>query len=642
VRKYFPLLILVFASFAYASTRNMPVDVIQHWKQSATPSAPASGTFFSYFTSTDDQPHFQNSTGNAFGYVYSASSSPLVQHGMLLGAGANKVGSLDVCSSNTVFVGNTGADPSCRVLVNADLSSSAAIALSKLAPGNAYRVMVQDASGVLSENAALLASRALASDANGLVTHSAVTATELGYLSGATSNVQTQLGQKNPLLGYTPLNPANNLLDVSSTASARTNLGIGTAATLNALGLTTGRGLYWDGTQVTGNAGFINFINGKIGLGGATANPYPVKITGAIDTSKGYGLQITAPQANSGYLLDFQTNGGIRNFQFGSCLTSDTGLCLTQSSGTNSLQAWQGGLLAFGPDSGNQVPQYSYDFTQSSTSTSPSTDIIKASANALPIIMMRNTSNTANAYAGFGFGGTSKNAVAYIVAQIGTQTSSSETADLVFGTKSGGTMSESFRLAGSGRTLTLPGYGAGVCHFSSAGLISSSTVNLATEVTGTLASASNLPNSGVAAGSYTNANITVNAQGQVTVAANGSGGTTPLVAKFDLHGAVVPFTHIGGHPQIAAQSLTTVNIGLLNSGIAGTTVVKILQYRGGSLLNYATASADAATGNPIAYIGAALSGFSTGSALSLSSGDFVSVDVVSPAQGMPSDLTVTY
>ena len=49
----------------------------------------------------------------------------------------------------------------------------------------------------------LTASRALVSDANGKVAVSAVTSTELGYLDGVTSNIQTQLNSKLPTAGGT-------------------------------------------------------------------------------------------------------------------------------------------------------------------------------------------------------------------------------------------------------------------------------------------------------------------------------------------------------------------------------------------------------------------------------------------------------
>ena len=61
-------------------------------------------------------------------------------------------------------------------VVNASISASAAVAFSKM------------------EN--LTASRALVSDANGDVSASAVTDTEVGYLDGVTSNVQTQINAK--------------------------------------------------------------------------------------------------------------------------------------------------------------------------------------------------------------------------------------------------------------------------------------------------------------------------------------------------------------------------------------------------------------------------------------------------------------
>ena len=64
----------------------------------------------------------------------------------------------------------------------------------------------------------LTASRALASNSSGKVAVSSVTSTELGYVSGVSSAIQTQLDAKNV--------KANNLNDVASASSARTNLGL--------------------------------------------------------------------------------------------------------------------------------------------------------------------------------------------------------------------------------------------------------------------------------------------------------------------------------------------------------------------------------------------------------------------------------
>ena len=52
----------------------------------------------------------------------------------------------------------------------------------------------------------LTASHALVSDANGKVAVSAVTSTELGYLDGVTSNVQTQLNKKLESVPVTSVN----------------------------------------------------------------------------------------------------------------------------------------------------------------------------------------------------------------------------------------------------------------------------------------------------------------------------------------------------------------------------------------------------------------------------------------------------
>ena len=78
-------------------------------------------------------------------------------------------GDMSIGTDGTAAIGS-------GVVVNADVSASAAIAFSKM------------------EN--LTASRALYSDSNGDVTVSDVTSTELGYLDGVSSNIQTQLDAK--------------------------------------------------------------------------------------------------------------------------------------------------------------------------------------------------------------------------------------------------------------------------------------------------------------------------------------------------------------------------------------------------------------------------------------------------------------
>ena len=78
-------------------------------------------------------------------------------------------------------------------ITDSDIALSAAILRSKLASGSNWRVLINNGSGVMSEAAAITANRALISDSNGIPTHSTVTNTELSYLSGTTSNIQSQI-----------------------------------------------------------------------------------------------------------------------------------------------------------------------------------------------------------------------------------------------------------------------------------------------------------------------------------------------------------------------------------------------------------------------------------------------------------------
>ena len=100
----------------------------------------------------------------------------------------------------------------------------------------------------------LTASKALASDASGKVAVTSVTDTELGYVSGVTSAIQTQLDAKQPLdaqltdiAGLTPTD--SNFIDgdgsnftTETGATARTSLGLGSVATqaANSIAITGG------------------------------------------------------------------------------------------------------------------------------------------------------------------------------------------------------------------------------------------------------------------------------------------------------------------------------------------------------------------------------------------------------------------
>jgi len=101
----------------------------------------------------------------------------LSQYNVIVGNGSNVSATVDSNSVGDILVDATnGLTIKAGSIVNADINASAAIALSKLA--------------------AVTASRALVSDASGFVSASSVTSTELGYVSGVTSAIQTQLGNK--------------------------------------------------------------------------------------------------------------------------------------------------------------------------------------------------------------------------------------------------------------------------------------------------------------------------------------------------------------------------------------------------------------------------------------------------------------
>lgn len=110
-------------------------------------------------------------------------------------------------------------------IVNADINASAAIAYSKLnLTGAIVNADIGAAAAIAySKLAALTISRALVSDGSGFVSAATTTSTEIGYVNGVTSAIQTQINTKLPV---TVTTTGDMIYSSSGTTASR--LGIGT------------------------------------------------------------------------------------------------------------------------------------------------------------------------------------------------------------------------------------------------------------------------------------------------------------------------------------------------------------------------------------------------------------------------------
>jgi hypothetical protein len=124
---------------------------------------------------------------------------------------SNGSGKVDVSTVTSTELGYlSGVSSSVQTQINGKEPTITTLPISKGGTNsstalNNNRIM-RSTTGAIVEAAAITAARALISDADGIPTHSSVTSTELGYVSGVTSSIQTQLndlGQVSKVAGET-------------------------------------------------------------------------------------------------------------------------------------------------------------------------------------------------------------------------------------------------------------------------------------------------------------------------------------------------------------------------------------------------------------------------------------------------------
>lgn len=167
--------------------------------------------------------HLSGSSSNIQEQLNARVSTTLSNGQFLIGNGSNLA--VSVTPTGDVTFTNSGVfSITSGVIVNGDISASANITRTKLANGNAWRVLVNNGSGVISEASSITASRVLVSDSNGIPTHTTVSTTTIGYMD-ATSSVQAQLN--NRLQFSSSITPAQGDL-IYFNGTTWINLGIGT------------------------------------------------------------------------------------------------------------------------------------------------------------------------------------------------------------------------------------------------------------------------------------------------------------------------------------------------------------------------------------------------------------------------------
>lgn len=190
--------------------------------------------------------------------------------------------------------------------------------------------VIQSSGGAIVEAAAITASRALVSDINGIPTHSTVTTTELGYVAGVTSAIQTQFSNKADLVaGKVPASQLPSYVDDVEEYANLAGFPVTGETGKIYVAIDTGRIYRWTGSVYveisTSNAGTVTSVsvtsaNGFAGsVATATTTPAITISTSITGVLKGNGTAISAAVAGTDYVAP----AGLANYVQGPASATD-------------------------------------------------------------------------------------------------------------------------------------------------------------------------------------------------------------------------------------------------------------------------------------------------------------------------------
>lgn len=195
------------------------------------------------------------------GQIYVGNNSNIAEARIVTGdITLNSLGTMDINNGsilNQHVANNAGILYSKLILtggiVNSDINTGAAIDRTKIANGNPNRIVINNGSGVMSDNPAITINRVIVSDNNGLPIASGTTTTVLGYLD-ISSSLTALLADKLSFSGAISPNEGD-LIQYSG--GSWINLGIGMSGTV----------LTSDGTNASWQPGVSNGLppNGTTG-----------------------------------------------------------------------------------------------------------------------------------------------------------------------------------------------------------------------------------------------------------------------------------------------------------------------------------------------------------------------------------------